>query len=106
MDSSDPTDRPRAPPSAARPPAGPPAVAARLPPHSLPTVRLDVDPLDHLPDTDPGVATTADHLGYVIYTSGSTGRPKGVAMRRGALGNLIDWQLTASSAGPGDVTLQ
>ena len=34
-----------------------------------------------------------DHLAYVIFTSGSTGRPKGVAMRRGALRNLIEWQI-------------
>ena len=34
-----------------------------------------------------------ENLAYVIFTSGSTGRPKGVAMRRGALRNLIEWQI-------------
>ena len=47
-----------------------------------------------LPDTNPQLAgLTPHHLAYVIYTSGSTGRPKGVAQTRGALHNLIHWQI-------------
>ncbi len=36
-----------------------------------------------------------ENLAYLLYTSGSTGRPKGVAMTRGALDNLIAWQLAS-----------
>ncbi len=79
----------------------------RLPVHSLRTILLDRDSFEPEPGSN-GFADTPgpDHLGYIIYTSGSTGRPKGVAMRRGALDNLIDWQLGVSAMGPGDVTLQ
>lgn len=48
----------------------------------------------------------SQNLAYVIYTSGSTGRPKGVAMTRGALGNLLSWQLRQSRPAPGAGTLQ
>jgi amino acid adenylation domain-containing protein len=79
----------------------------RLPAHSLRTLLLDQNPLESQPGLN-GFANPpgADHLAYIIYTSGSTGRPKGVAMRRGALSNLIHWQLGDSAMGPGDVTLQ
>jgi amino acid adenylation domain-containing protein len=58
------------------------------------------------PATDLPADDDPDRLGYVIYTSGSTGRPKGVAMRRGALANLVAWQLAHTAAGPGDATAQ
>jgi amino acid adenylation domain-containing protein/non-ribosomal peptide synthase protein (TIGR01720 family) len=41
----------------------------------------------------------ADNLAYIIYTSGSTGRPKGVGLSHRALGNLIDWHLSALRGG-------
>ena len=43
---------------------------------------------------------------YVLYTSGSTGRPKGVVMPHAPLANLVQWQRSASDAGPGWRTLQ
>jgi amino acid adenylation domain-containing protein len=43
---------------------------------------------------------------YVIYTSGSTGRPKGVVMPHRPIVNLVEWQMSASAADPGAVTLQ
>ena len=39
---------------------------------------INIDELDNLPDTNPGIVIPADYLGWVIYTSGSTGNPKGV----------------------------
>ena len=80
-----------------------PGAIERLPPHSLPILYVD-----SVADDGPAVdaVTTPDHLAYIIYTSGSTGTPKGVAMRRGALCNLIAWQLQNTTAVPGDVTLQ
>jgi amino acid adenylation domain-containing protein len=48
----------------------------------------------------------ADNLAYLIYTSGSTGKPKGVAMRRGALANLLAWQLWNWTARADAKTLQ
>lgn len=62
--------------------------------------------IDAAPVTPPSVDISADDLAYVIYTSGSTGTPKGVAMGHGALFNLIAWQLSESTAGPGTRTLQ
>jgi non-ribosomal peptide synthetase component F len=43
---------------------------------------------------------------YIIYTSGSTGRPKGIEMSRGALGNLITWQLEQFRPSPSRQVLQ
>lgn len=56
-------------------------------------------------------ATAADERSavYVLFTSGSTGRPKGVVMGRGALDNLIDWQIRSTASlgtGAGARTLQ
>ena len=39
---------------------------------------LNVDELNGLPDTNPGIAIPPDYLSWVIYTSGSTGSPNGV----------------------------
>ena len=39
---------------------------------------INIDELDDLPDTNPGIAIPPDYLSWVIYTSGSTGNPKGV----------------------------
>lgn len=51
-------------------------------------------------------SSASDHLAYLMYTSGSTGAPKGVAMERGPLERVVEWQLSNSSAGAGDRTLQ
>ena len=41
------------------------------------------------------VAKIADEdTAYIIFTSGSTGTPKGIEMRAGAIGNLMEWQLS------------
>src|SRR4030081_1132263 len=55
---------------------------------------------------DLDVAFSPDMPLYVIHTSGSTGKPKGVVMPHRALVNLVEWQMRASSAGAGTVTLQ
>ncbi len=52
------------------------ALAAKLPPLSMPLVLLDA-PIEET-DHNPGVALHSGHMAYVIYTSGSTGNPKGV----------------------------
>ncbi len=56
-------------------------IRGALPPTAAQTICLDTDwrSIAREPDTNPGVASTADQLAYVMYTSGSTGRPKGVA---------------------------
>jgi amino acid adenylation domain-containing protein len=58
--------------------------------------------LDGYADEDPRPDSTA----YIIYTSGSTGWPKGVDMPHGPLANLLEWQASASLAGPAWNTLQ
>ncbi|XXY13216.1 amino acid adenylation domain-containing protein [Sorangium sp. So ce216] len=58
------------------------------------------------PDTDLAVEVGLSALCYVIYTSGSTGRPKGAALPHLMLTNLIQWQLTESTMGVGERTLQ
>nr|ATJ34002.1 non-ribosomal peptide synthetase [Streptomyces sp.] len=74
--------------------------AERLPPQAaLPVVTLAeaeayAEPRDAAAPQPPSAGP--DHLMYVLYTSGSTGRPKGVAMRRGALENLVRWQLAGA----------
>jgi amino acid adenylation domain-containing protein len=39
---------------------------------------IDIDALDGLPVSEPGVVIDGRSLAYIIYTSGTTGRPKGV----------------------------
>ena len=39
---------------------------------------INIEELDELPETNPGIAIPPDYLSWVIYTSGSTGNPKGV----------------------------
>ncbi|WP_406217955.1 amino acid adenylation domain-containing protein [Streptomyces canus] len=51
---------------------------------------LDRDPLDGLPDTNPGVPGSPENLIYTIYTSGSTGRPKGVALTHANVARLLE----------------
>ena len=78
----------------------------------LPTAGLQLLLLDT--DADPWAAlepfagrdSRPASLASLLYTSGSTGRPKGVAMSHGALANMVEWQLAASSAGPETRTLQ
>jgi amino acid adenylation domain-containing protein len=48
-------------------------------------------------DSNPAIASRADHLAYTLYTSGSTGKPKGVMIDHGALGNFI----SSMAAAPG-----
>jgi amino acid adenylation domain-containing protein len=43
-----------------------------------PSRLLNIDDVEHFPDTDPLIKPQPDDLSWVIYTSGSTGRPKGV----------------------------
>ncbi|WP_417735305.1 amino acid adenylation domain-containing protein [Rosistilla oblonga] len=57
-------------------------------------------PAGELPDV------SSENLAYILYTSGSTGQPKGVAMRHGAVGNLISWQLENSQGDASTKTLQ
>ena len=48
--------------------------------------------LDALPDANPDVAVSPEHLAYLIYTSGSTGLPKGVIVNhRGRVNNFCDF---------------
>ncbi|XXX72653.1 amino acid adenylation domain-containing protein [Sorangium sp. So ce134] len=58
------------------------------------------------PDADLAVDVGLSGVCYVIYTSGSTGRPKGAALPHLMLTNLIQWQLTESTMGVGERTLQ
>jgi amino acid adenylation domain-containing protein len=76
--------------------------------HPLRTIWLDSEraAIAQLDSDDLPRRTAAANLAYVIYTSGSTGLPKGVAMTHGVLANMLAWQCRASSAGPGDRTLQ
>ncbi|MEW1723450.1 amino acid adenylation domain-containing protein [Streptomyces sp. NPDC093109] len=65
----------------------------------------DLDDFPAAPEADLPAVAPGD-LAYLIYTSGSTGRPKGVAMPHRALANLLAWQRSRSTAGPGARTLQ
>jgi amino acid adenylation domain-containing protein len=59
------------------------------------------------PESNPEY-TSADpeSVVYVIYTSGSTGQPKGVAMPMRAMMNLLTFQMTQSTSGAPQRTLQ
>ncbi len=59
---------------------------------------------DLAPWTSP--PASPENLAYVIYTSGSTGEPKGVGMRRGAVDQLIRWQLASPGFAAGRRVLQ
>src|ERR1044071_2709243 len=56
--------------------------------------------------SNPRSAQVAESAAYVLYTSGSTGKPKGVVMSRGALANLISWQIGNLSEPSAARTLQ
>jgi amino acid adenylation domain-containing protein len=60
---------------------------------SLSSTTKSSSPTKEEDDVEEEYENDDENLAYVIFTSGSTGRPKGVAMRRGALRNLIEWQI-------------
>ncbi|HST48454.1 non-ribosomal peptide synthetase [Jatrophihabitans sp.] len=68
---------------------------------------LDVSTLDLSaePDTDPGVAGSADRLAYLAYTSGSTGTPKAAMIPHAAVIRLVR-QANFLTVRPDDVFLQ
>ncbi|HEX6864906.1 MAG TPA: amino acid adenylation domain-containing protein, partial [Thermoanaerobaculia bacterium] len=69
---------------------------------------LCLDEWPEEPSASPGdlPRVPPETLAYVIYTSGSTGRPKGTGLSRGALANLIHWQLRTAPLPPGARVLQ
>ncbi|MBB4634032.1 non-ribosomal peptide synthetase/type I polyketide synthase [Longimicrobium terrae] len=73
----------------------------------LPVIRLDADAAAwaELPETNPEVEVTPDHLCYVIYTSGSTGRPKGVMNQHATVANRVAWASRAFALGAADAVL-
>ncbi|HSK79450.1 MAG TPA: amino acid adenylation domain-containing protein, partial [Thermoanaerobaculia bacterium] len=78
---------------------------------ALPEPRARVLCLDEWPEEPSGSVgalpqAPPEALAYVIYTSGSTGRPKGTGLSRGALANLIHWQLRSAPLPPGARVLQ
>jgi amino acid adenylation domain-containing protein len=83
-------------------------LAAALPPHRAPVVRLD----DEASWEGGARADRAappvlpDHPAYAIYTSGSTGRPKGAAVSHRAIVNRLLWMQEAYRLGPDDRVLQ
>ncbi|OLR93056.1 non-ribosomal peptide synthetase [Actinokineospora bangkokensis] len=65
-----------------------------------------LDPADHWPAHNPGVAVHPDHPAYVIYTSGSTGRPKGVVVSHRSIVNRLHWMQDAYGLDATDRVLQ
>ncbi|WP_050507433.1 non-ribosomal peptide synthetase [Pseudomonas syringae] len=81
------------------------AVQSRLPiPAGVEALTLDAQThwLERWAETNPVIATTAEHLAYTIYTSGSTGKPKGVMVAHGALVNFISSMSRAPGLGADD----
>ena len=81
------------------------AVQPRLPiPAGVEALILDAQTnwLAGYAETNPEVATSAEHLAYTIYTSGSTGKPKGVMVAHGALVNFISSMANAPGLGADD----
>lgn len=83
-------------------------LAARLPPGGPQVLRVDSELPDWElnEDDDPVSHATVDHLAYLTYTSGSTGQPKAVAMHHRPLVNLINFQVSSSTANHRPRTLQ
>lgn len=83
-------------------------LAARLPPGGPQVLRVDSEwPDGELNEDEAPVShASVDHLAYLTYTSGSTGQPKAVAMHHRPLVNLINFQISSSTANPRPRTLQ
>src|SRR5690606_31087738 len=78
----------------------------RFPRHQDRALCLDRQDVSDLDGSNLKLEIPADCLIYVIYNSGSTSQPKGVALQRGAILNLIEWQLRLPPPPPGARTLQ
>jgi amino acid adenylation domain-containing protein len=77
-------------------------LASELPAGSWTVVTLDSGTIAGSDEPLAPVPVDPRQLAYVIYTSGSTGQPKGVEVPHAGLTNLIGWQRSRYSLGPGD----
>ncbi len=82
------------------------SLLSALPEHQARILCLDEWPEEPSGGVGDLPAAPPEALVYAIYTSGSTGRPKGTGLTRGALANLIHWQLRSAPLPPGARVLQ